>query len=149
MAEEYLEAKARVVRSKTQGILTYIEGFERPFPGWPDERVLKALDPLKPIIRKALSFIHGRVWKALPKREDLSQQVREIYDGFSKLINAEINEGGKQFWTQVRDVVCVILEYDTSYRWRLSWMAERMDLEKLKMTENDRYWVNLRKDMKW
>ena len=148
MAEEYLETEARIVRPESGGIELHIKGFEKPFPGWPDDGVLRALDPNKQIIREALKFLHSEIGKYMLHPLDCCPQVRELYEGFNKLIDAETDKGMRDFWTQVRDIVCVILEYDTSYRWRLCWMLEQIDLSKLKLNENDRYWLSLKRDFK-
>ena len=148
MAEEHLETEARIVRPETGGTLLYIKGFEKPFPGWPDEDVIKSLDPSKQHVKEVLTFLHEAIGKYMLHPLDCCVQVRELYEGFNRLIEAETGEGLKQFWAQVRDILCVILEYDTSYRWRLSWLIEHIDIEKLKLTENDRYWLSLKHDFK-
>ena len=148
MAEEYLETEARIIRPEAGGIELWIKGFDKPFPGWPDDDVIRALDPQKQHVRELLKLIHPHIAKHLLHPLDMCQQVRELYRGFNQLIDAETGEGMKEFWSQVRDIVCVILEYDTSYRWRMCWMLEHMDKEKLKLTENDRYWLGLKKDFK-
>ena len=148
MAEEYLETEARIVRPEAGGIELHIKGFDKPFPGWPDDDVIRALDEYKRSVKEVLKLIHPHVAKYLLHPLDMCQQVREVYCSFNKLIDAETGEGMKEFWTQVRDIVCVILEYDTSYRWRFSWLLENVDIEKLKLNENDRYWLGLKKDFK-
>ena len=148
VAEEYIETEARIVRPEGGGIELHIKGFEKPFPGWPDEQVIRAMDPHKLEIKNLLKLFHDAIGKYMLHPLDCCVQVRELHGGFNKLIEAETGEELKQFWAQVRDIICVVLEYDTSYRWRLSWMIEQMDIEKLKLTENDRYWLGLKQDFK-
>ena len=148
MAEEYLETDARIVRPESGGIELHIKGFDKPFPGWPDDDVIRALDEHKQHVKELLKLIHPHIAKYMLHPLDMCQQVRELYEGFNRLIEAETDEGLKHFWARVRDIICVILEYDTSYRWRLCWMLEKMDTEKLKLNENDRYWLGLKKDFK-
>jgi len=140
--------EARIVskyaKSESGGNLTYVTGEKYPMKGNPDFLALKALSPIKGILDKIFS---SRLTSIIPfnvSNEKLSGAVQEFAKGFDLLIEAEKLEGNKNRWKNMKKVICVFLEHDMPYRYKLQWMFERMDKEKIKLEESDKYFFRVK-----
>jgi hypothetical protein len=51
----------------------------------------------------------------------------------------------KAKWTEMRDIICLFLEFDDAYRFRFMELMLEYDKEQAKFTPADCYWSN----MKW
>jgi len=163
------EAKIeRVVFPKEGGVLTYIQGHPYPYRGFPLRSVVEKIGFIKAMI-PALGEIFRLIpkWK-LPlckdavfkivkgafyllekdrlKPDKYSQPVREIYRLFNLLIEREVYEEKKKQWQQLRDITCMILEFDSSYRLRVQDVLSELNIDEIKLSEEDKYFAQLRTD---
>jgi hypothetical protein len=131
---------------KEGGTFTYLEGHPYPFPGFPEQRFVQKTALIKALIpalcRGAKYLINSD--KIDPKR--YSRPVREIYRLFNLLIEREKDQGNKDKWTQIRDVVCYILEFDNAYRFRLQDVLKEINLDEIKPDEATKYYMSLHSD---
>lgn len=144
------------------GILTYMDGYDHPYKGFPFHEFVEKIDVIKKIIRQTQSgFFHalmrhdesGKVIGVKPttyllvpllpflvflgrilirtftytffrlidrfrvKTERYSDAVREIHRAFSVERPGE-SPATRELRLQMRDVECMILEFDNAYRYR-------------------------------
>lgn len=145
----------KVVFPKGGGILTYLRGYKEPYRGFPYFEMVERVDDIKKISKKVFSRIyhdtkgikrlkllflfpmlrtiingfryalwfHTSKFKMRIKR--YSQPMREIYRVWNTLGDSEeIKE-----W---RDIVCMILEFDNAYRYRVQDILSELNKETLK-----------------
>ena len=65
---------------------------------------------------------------------------------FNILIEKEKKPWLKEKWEKIRDLVCLILEFDNAYRFRFQDVLSEIRLEEIKPTEVEKYWFSLRED---
>ena len=142
------------------GVLTYMDKFEFPYKGFPYQDFVEKLDAIKKIIKGTLSgFYHSfkglNVFKVIPiilstrnllyvgtytfqrliERQRIkpfrySTAIRELHRAFS------YPRGGKpemmELKLMIRDVLCMMLEFDNAYRFRAQDLLPEIDKDKLK-----------------
>src|SRR3990167_919928 len=146
----------RVEFPKDGGVLTYMEGQEYPYKGFPLDTIVDKIDLFKKFTRNALSgFYHSlkhknRLWlltlipaawmfksviraviytfyrimeRTRIKSIRYSDSMRELYRAFSKE-NSELR-------LQLRDMICMILEFDNAYRFRFQDISAEIDKDRL------------------
>ena len=145
-----VHALKRVEFPEAGGVLTYMEGYDHPYRGFPFHEFVDRIDVIKKIARAILSgLFHGLkgnklklltfipcAWAARIavsvgiyafsrmverfriKRQIYSQPIRELYRAFSMERYGE-DEKTRILRLQLRDLVCMILEFDNAYRYRL------------------------------
>lgn len=139
------------------GVLTYMGGHDYPYRGFPYFEFVDKIDLIKKISRAFLSgtfhALKGRSWlwylTFLPsvwfarvflrigvyifyriverfriKKERYSQCIRELHRSFSL--------GSGEFRSQLRDLVCMVLEFDNAYRYRMQDVLAEMNQERIK-----------------
>lgn len=159
----------KIVIPKGGGIDTYLKGLKYPYPGYPDHRRLEIIciikrtfltwmhffSPLKRNIFKLILFkknlkkfipegIYFLAWILRNHRlkpQFYSRPVREIYRLFDILIERS-NEGLKGKFTSIRDIVCMVLEFDDAYRFMVQDIIAEMDVDKIKMDERDSFFAS-------
>ena len=87
--------------------------------------LIPALWFFKPLVYSALYGFHRLVVRSLIKPKYYSQAIQELYNAFSY----EDLEDGKTRKVRLllRDIVCMILEFDNAYRFRLQDAIENLD----------------------
>lgn len=98
------------------------------------------------IVLKALSMIIH------PKRfrpERYCRFVREMYRVATLTIEKCNKPGQKEKMRLFRDLGCMVLELDNAYRYYTQDFFEELDFEKVKFTDEDRAYLNCRKDYKF
>ena len=70
-----------------------------------------------------------------------TRSVREIYRIFGLLVDREEQESMKDKWRRLRDIFCLILEYDNSYRFRLQDVLAEIKLSEIAFDEEDKDWI--------
>ncbi len=145
------------------GILTFMEGYDHPYRGFPFHEFVDRIDFIKKIIRAILSgLFHGlkgyrlRLLTLLPtlwiariilsvsvytfyrmidrfkiKRQCYSQPMRELHRAFS-MERASEDEKTRTLRLQLRDLMCMVLEFDNAYRYRLQDIIVELDQAKLR-----------------
>lgn len=143
------------------GVLTFMEHYEYPYRGFPYMEFVDKSDTIKKLIRGSLSGLYHSFkknkWKlflALPAvlifRELLwagvytfyltierlkiksfrySKAIRELYRAFSIPRN---DPKTMEFRFMLRDVLCMILEFDNAYRFRFQDIICELNKEQLK-----------------
>src|SRR3990167_1152321 len=102
---------------------------------WINKLWLVALIPAlwfsKHLVYSALFAFHRLVSRSLVKPQMYSQAIGELHRAFS---HDEYRDDGKtrQVRIMLRDVVCMILEFDNAYRFRLQDALEELDQEAVK-----------------
>jgi hypothetical protein len=145
---------------KEGGMESWIPGHDFPFPGMPDDRVVGTIDIIKrmfPIIYKWAWVIlrdrlpnylipqsqNGEIGLVDPKK--YSRAIRELHRVFTLVRSREGEPEMKAKWTEMRDVICLFLEFDDAYRFRFMELMLEYDKEQAKFTPADCYWSS----MKW
>ncbi len=72
--------------------------------------------------------------------------VREIYRVFNIMIEREKNPEMRDKIRQLRDFICMFLEFDNAYRFRLQDIIEEVNIDEIKLTKEDKLFCRLRKD---
>ena len=96
------------------------------------------------IIRIILISLHEPIKRYSPNPLKYTRSVREIYRLFSIMIDREQQPGMKDKWRKLRDISCLILEYDNSYRFRLQDIVKEMRMEEMAFDEEDMYYMEKR-----
>jgi len=149
------------------GVMTYMEGFDEPYQGFPLHTLVERLDLVKKMTKGFKSgfyhiiWKHFNGWKKYPmmiitypffkiysraeiyscwrhierfrvKPKCYCQAVREIYRAFS--IPTSDNEKFKDgvMREQIRDILCMHLEFDNAYRYRFQDCIGELDKKNLK-----------------
>ena len=72
--------------------------------------------------------------------------VREIYRVFNVMIEREKDPEIKEKIRQLRDLVCMFLEFDNAYRFRVQDIIEEINIDEIKLTKEDKFFCKMRKD---
>ena len=135
---------------KEGGVLTWMEGFDYPYKGYPHHEFVDRVDSVKKMNRAMLSGLYHQLksiprWRfitVLPalwviksmvrawvhvfyramertriKPERYCVAVRDIYASFNAPMAKERAKEA-EFRTELRDLVCMVLEMDNAYRYR-------------------------------
>jgi hypothetical protein len=128
------------------GTFTYLKGHPYPFPGFPDKGMVESSRWIKKFWPAMISAAHSLLKSQLIKPERYSKPVKEIYRLFNILIEREKEEYQKTKWTQMRDVICHVLEFDNAYRFRFQDVLSELNLDEIKPDEATRYYMSLHDD---
>lgn len=152
----------RVEFPEAGGVLTYMGGHDHPYKGFPFFEFVDKIDLIKKISRAFLSGIYhalkGRAWLAITfipamwfarsilrvgvyvfyrmverfriKSIRYCDAIRELYRAFSEGFDPD--EKTHEFRIQVRDLVCMFLEFDNAYRYRIQDVLPELDKEALR-----------------
>lgn len=161
----------RVAISKKGEVDVYLKGRKYPHPGYPDRRWVTTACIIKRTSRVLMNFFasmanwRGVIKLILLKRniEDLfskllvlfatiigsrrlkerhyNHAVKEIYRVFNILIEREDDPGVKDKWIKIRDIVCLILQFDAAYEYRIQDALSEIDVKKIKLTRRDLYYA--------
>jgi hypothetical protein len=149
---------------KDGGVESWLPNYKFPFPGMPDDRVIETLT----IFKRIFPIIYKYGWVVLRDRlpnhlrsqsedgniglvdpKNFSRPVREIHRLFTLMRSREGEKEMRGKWTEMRDVVCLFLEYDDSYRFRFMDMMNNVNLKEFEFTEADKYWAEQKWKYKW
>ena len=112
-----------------------------PLRGFPRGHVLHG--PLAPLKGYFKNLIIEQIVKCVPFKipsEHLTLPVRELERVFNLMITAEDEPEMKKLIGQLRDGICMILEEDDAYRFRIQWFLEHLDIDKIKLSKSDKYY---------
>jgi hypothetical protein len=146
--------KEEVVITKTLfppegGTFTEISGQEYPFPGLPSIEVVQDIEKYKRMIPVAIEAYAEFFAQHRLKPERYCRAVREIYRLFTLLSQRECNGKNRERWLRVRDMVCVVAEFDSAYRFRFQDIIKEARIEELQLSEGDKHWAGKTKSYKW
>ena len=153
-------------QKKEGGMDSWIPGHPFPFPGMPDSVVVETMSVFKrifPILYKwgwivmrdrLPNYLRAQSQNAdigLVDPKKYSRPVRELHKVFTLLRSREGKDQteirGK--WTEMRDVICLFLEYDDAYRFRLMDMMNEINLKEFEFSEADKYWASKKWKYNW
>lgn len=113
-----------------------------PMRAFPRNHVLHG--PLGPLKRYIKNLIIEQLVKCLPYKipdENLAEPVRELARVFDLMAQAEDEPEMKRLVGQFKDAICMILQEDDAWRYRLQWAAEQLNMKKFKLNEADKYYM--------
>jgi len=129
-----------VGKDKDGRIITKGEGQKFPFPGFTDSETLEVVHSAKKLIPMGIDFMYSAIVKYIPKDpKEYCRFVAEVYRWFNDTLIARDEPGMKEKWIKMRDVICVFLQHDDAYRFRLQDALPELNLEECKLIEADRY----------
>lgn len=144
-----------VVFPNDGGVLTFIDGYEHPYRGFPYFEQVERVNDIKKIARKVFGKVYGaaqgigklKLMALLPMMQPLiegfryafwyhtskyrmkpmrySQPVRELYKAWNTL-------GDSEEIREWRDITCLVLEFDNAYRYRFQDVVSELNKEDLK-----------------
>jgi hypothetical protein len=119
---------------------TYLKGAKYPMRGVSRSSVLKLLYPFKKSLLNMLTKELNNLFPHEVPQEELTEPVKEIARVFDLLIEAEEYEGMKNKWRMIKRGICMFLEEDDAYRYRVQWAVEKLNRKKIKLTKEDKYY---------
>lgn len=139
-------ARAKVFRDEDGSIKMQIEGEKYAYPGFPRGHVLYgSLASLKKKIKNAVfNEVFAEMQKALPDMippEKMAVSVRELWRVLEDLENAEVVPDMKGRISLIKKVLCFFLQEDDAYRLRWQWAMEKLNMNKIKLSKADKYYM--------
>jgi len=161
----------KIVVPKRGGIDVYVKGLKYPFSGYPHRPMVKSACIIKSISKILMEFFTSLVSKKgiikliflrknieelIPKLIILfsfivddqrlkeryySHAAREIYRVFNIMIEREEAEPMKDKWRRVRDIVCLVIQFDSAYGYRLQDFLSELNIKKIKLTKRDLFFI--------
>ena len=159
-APKDVSALTKVEFLEEGGVLTWMEGHEYPYKGFPFYEFVDRIDYMKKLTRSFLSGLYHsfkpirKVWilTLIPsiwvskillraiiytfyrmierfriKSHRYCKSVRELYRAFTYEDPSEKSQD-TQLRLQLRDLMCMILEFDNAYRYRFQDIMEDLDI---------------------
>lgn len=136
------------------GVITYMEGYDHPYKGFPFFEFVDSIDFMKKTMRAMMSsFYHSlkeKKWKFLIAPFFIGElsnaliytfykrierfRIKPIRhcDAIRELHRAFTDKSKDETVTMVRDIMCMILEFDNAYRFRFQDVFVELDKNKLK-----------------
>ena len=140
------EGKGEVVELKPEipeegGVMTHFPNLKYPFPGFPDTRIVNKIAIAKRLIPFGIDWMHKKIEPFIPKNPKLySRPVREMYRVWNIVIE---RDGGplKLKFAKMRDISCVVAEYDDAYRFIMQDGVSEVKIEEFAMSDGDKWWA--------
>ena len=135
------ELSQPVFNQETQSMEMHIRDEKYPMRGFPRHHVLHG--PLAPLKRYIKNLVIEQLAKCLPFKipdENLVEPVRELARVFDLLSEAEDEPEMKRLVLQFKDAITMTLNEDDAWRYRWQWAMEQLDMNKVKLTEADKYY---------
>jgi len=133
------------INKKTGEIELAIKGEKYPLRCHPRHHVLHG--PMVELKRRMKNLVienlADQISKTVKHKTPESQwaiPVREIARVFDLMIEAEDEPSMKKLMKQLRDPICMILEEDDAWRFRLQWYLEHLNMKKIKLSKSDKYY---------
>lgn len=133
--------------NKDGEIILDIKGEKYPLAGHPRHHFMHG--PLSPLKNKMKNLVIESIPKLLEKcissqlpEEQWCVSVKAIGKVFDKWIEAEDEPSMKYLAGQIKDAICMFLQEDDAYRFRVQWLFEEMLKYKkdIKLTKADKYY---------
>jgi hypothetical protein len=129
-----------------------IEGgnkYQFPFPGLPSAEVVQDIEKYKKMVPVAIDAYSGFFTQHKLRPERYCRSVREVYRLFTLMSSRECNKKNRDRWLRIRDMVCVVMEFDSAYRFRFQDMIKEAKIEELQLDPGDQFWAFKTKSYKW
>lgn len=141
----FAEVANDVEMPKEGGMLAHI-GQEFPIKGIPWKDKVYGVGAMKRLARLTLNHAYKKlIRKHRPPVNEMSNVSREIYRVFNVMIERENSPRMKDMWLKIRDIICMVLEYDNAYRFRFQDFFEEIDHSQIKFDEGDIFWTDKRR----
>jgi len=111
-----------------------------PITSGKDETVDK-MDGYKRIFDRTLPYIHAKFKDDFPTYKEMCPVARGIYDGSTRLISFLKGEKIKMQCNQMRDLFCLSMQADDSYRFLFQALLTLIEWDKVKLTAPDLFWL--------
>jgi len=133
--------RAKLVHNKDGTLEMAIEGEKYHFPGFPRGHVLMgSLASLKQTMKQTVFNELSKVIPDMVPEEQMCPFVKEIYRVMTLIENAEITPDMKSEMHNMKKILCFFLQEDDSYRFRVQWILERLNMKKIKLSKADKYY---------
>jgi len=161
----------RIVVSENDGVRVYLRGLKYPLQQYPHRPFVKNACVIKKTFLITMNFlasmakpkdmiklliIKKNLKEFIPKlivlfsyiigsrrlqQKYYSHSVREIYRVFNLLIEREDPGKMRDTWKRIRDIICLILEFDNAYRVRAQDFLSELNMKKIKLTKEDLWYA--------
>lgn len=142
-------AKAKVIEQEDGSFGMQIDGEKRIYPGFPRGHVLTG--PLASLKHKVKNLVFNQVFGELERMsaehkhdmlppERMVPAVRELWRVLDELENAEVVPDMKARIRLIKTVLTFFFMEDDAYRFRFQWVLERLDMKKVKLSKEDKYY---------
>jgi len=101
---------------------------------------------VKELLRKMLILFSYIIGSRRLKHKYYSHSVKEIYRVFNLMIEREDPGTMRKKWERIRDVICLILEFDNAYRSRVQDFLSELNIKKIKLTKEDLWFARQSND---
>lgn len=137
--------EAKVYQAKDGSTVMQMEGEDYPFPTFPRGHIL--FGPLSKLKHEIKNQVFNESWRKLEEGMDRKQVIKEAKEvlfneipkyfepmKYDMLPPSKMCQSVREIyraWTKVspetsvlRDILCMIIQEDDAYRWRVSWLAQ-------------------------
>jgi hypothetical protein len=153
MAKTDLLGKVKLDFPAEGGVRSFIEGEAQPFPGMVDADIVNNINTIKRMIPVMCKYAWCAMRENIPDPKLYSRPVRELHRVFSLVREREGDDPSqveqKGMWTEIRDILCMLAEYDDTYRFRLMDAINEMKKEEFEFSEADKYWARKKWKYQW
>lgn len=147
--EGAMQSEIRTSFPKEGGSFTQVGGETELFPGIPVEETVRDIARYKHMIPAAIDAYYDLFSVHKLKPEKYCRMVREVYRLFNLMIERECNDKHKIRWEKIRDMVCIVLEFDNAYRFRAQDIIKEARISELELDKGDQYWSKKTGNYKW
>ena len=139
-------AKARVTKTKEGALQMELEDEKYPFPGMPRAHILmNSLEQMKESFKeKIFHAIFEQVAKVYPDmmpENNLCSFVKELWRIMTLMEEMETTIDMRLRIKNMKKAICFFLQEDDSYRFRLQWAIENINVKKCKLSKADKYYA--------
>lgn len=142
-------ARAKITKGEDGNDTLYIEGEKYAFPGVPRGHVL--LGPLASIKKAIKQKVFNEVFAELQRMADdakydmtpaekMAPAVKELHRVFDLMESAEVTDDMKGRIRLIKRVFTFFFQEDDAYRFRMQWMFDHLDIDKMKLSKADKYY---------
>lgn len=125
------------------------------FPANPKATTLDFMARYKTALGTFLKPIRNGLRHIIPPYSEMHPPVRAVYDAVDKLKSGEVGLSGEvkvtmvERWEILRDLLCMLMEYDTAYRWRFQLLVELLaGDDRIRLTDADMFFFDSTRDFK-
>jgi len=133
----------KVEKTPDKGIIAWVKDRALPLLGAPTFLELEKLSPAKRLLEVLIDAQHRAFRNSFRRYDELAPACRALYDLWNELIEFEQTERRRNIFRKLRDLTVHFIDQDTAYRWRLQWAIQRLDKDKFKLSEEDKYWFGM------
>ncbi len=138
-------ARARVVKVKDGGLQMEVEGEKYPLPGVPRGHIIfGSLEKLKETMKERIFHTIfeevEKIYADMPPVENFCPFLQDLWRVATMLEDAEIHEDMKLRIRNMKKAFIFFMQEDDSYRFRVQWVLERLNLKKCRLSKADKYY---------